>query len=223
MTSPAHSGEAAALKDTALQVVLLADAGAPAALLHECVLTTLPTTRLTTIHPSQLAEHRVPDAPCAVIDARFGGQTGLEALRALRAGGFAGGAVLLTDNEEGEEIAVRAAPLGVAHCITRAALAERPAELAQAIVLASGLTEGSPALRELRRTQRLIAAGEVAMGLQHAMNNPLTALLAEAQLLELEELPAEHRASVQRMIELARRVIALVRRLDVIGPTGRSS
>jgi signal transduction histidine kinase len=69
----------------------------------------------------------------------------------------------------------------------------------------------------------MIAAGEVAMGLQHAMNNPLTALLAEAQLLELEELPPEQRASVGRMIELSRRVIALVRSLDVIVPARRSS
>jgi signal transduction histidine kinase len=187
------------------------------------VLTTLPTTQLTMVDPALLAQHRVPSAPCAVIDASFGGQTGLEAMRALRAGGFAGGAVLLTDDEDDGELAARAAPLGVARCVTRASMAERPMVLAEAVVAAAGAGEGSPALRELRRTQRLIAAGEVGMGLQHAMNNPLTALLAEAQLLELEELSSEQQASVRRMIELARRVIALVRGLDVIGPTRRSS
>ena len=95
--------------------------------------------------------------------------------------------------------------------------------LAEAVLSATGGDEGSPVLRELRRTQRLLAAGEVAVGLQHAMNNPLAALLAEAQLLELEDLPDEQRASLRRIIELARRVIALVRSLDVIGPTKRSS
>ena len=48
-------------------------------------------------------------------------------------------------------------------------------------------------------------------GLQHALNNPLAALLAELQLLELEELKPEHREAVERAIGLVRRVVALVR------------
>lgn len=54
-------------------------------------------------------------------------------------------------------------------------------------------------------------------GLQHALNNPLAALLAELQLLELEELRPEHRESVERAIGLVRRVITLVR--DRIPPS----
>ena len=51
--------------------------------------------------------------------------------------------------------------------------------------------------------------------LQHAMNNPLAALLAEGQLLSMEnDLSAEQRESVDRMIELTRRVIVLVRDMD---------
>ena len=51
--------------------------------------------------------------------------------------------------------------------------------------------------------------------IQHAMNNPLAALLAEEQLLSMEAtLSAEQRESVDRMIELTRRVIMLVRDLD---------
>ena len=50
---------------------------------------------------------------------------------------------------------------------------------------------------------------------QHALNNPLAALLAEAQLLGMETtLDPEHRAAVDRMTELVRRLIALVRGLD---------
>jgi signal transduction histidine kinase len=50
---------------------------------------------------------------------------------------------------------------------------------------------------------------------QHALNNPLAALLAEAQLLAMETtLDPEHRAAVDRMTELVRRLIALVRGLD---------
>ncbi|MDQ2932697.1 MAG: hypothetical protein M3Y05_17990 [Gemmatimonadota bacterium] len=50
---------------------------------------------------------------------------------------------------------------------------------------------------------------------QHSLNNPLAALLAEAQLLGMETtLDPEHRAAVDRMTELVRRLITLVRRLD---------
>ena len=73
---------------------------------------------------------------------------------------------------------------------------------------------GQTALEALRQTQRLMAAGELAMRLQHSLNNPLAALLAEAQLLELETLPPDHRESVERIIELCRRVIDVVRGLD---------
>ena len=48
--------------------------------------------------------------------------------------------------------------------------------------------------------------------IQHEINNPLAALLAEAQLLQLEPtLAAEQRASVRRMVELVRRVVVSVR------------
>jgi nitrogen-specific signal transduction histidine kinase len=72
----------------------------------------------------------------------------------------------------------------------------------------------SPELLQLRRT---FAAGQMALSLQHGINNPLAALLAEAQLLQLEELTSEQRASADRMVELCRRIVALVRRLDVMG------
>ena len=77
--------------------------------------------------------------------------------------------------------------------------------------------EQDPASRELRRARRLIALGDSARSVQHAMNNPLTALLAEAQLLELEPLEEEHLRTVGRIVELARRVAKVARRLDGSG------
>ncbi|HET6679915.1 MAG TPA: histidine kinase dimerization/phospho-acceptor domain-containing protein [Gemmatimonadaceae bacterium] len=50
--------------------------------------------------------------------------------------------------------------------------------------------------------------------LRHALNNPLAALLAEAQLLELEAITDEQRKSVERMVALCRRMVAIVRALD---------
>jgi signal transduction histidine kinase len=69
--------------------------------------------------------------------------------------------------------------------------------------------------RSVERGDRLAAFQKNAARLQHAMNNPLAALLAEEQLLATEDsLPDEHREAVERMIELTRRVIVLVRDLD---------
>ena len=73
-----------------------------------------------------------------------------------------------------------------------------------------------PSSRELRRVRRQFAVGAAARSAQHELNNPLTALLAEAQLLELEPLSTEQRAAASRIVELARRIAAVVRRLDPV-------
>jgi signal transduction histidine kinase len=50
---------------------------------------------------------------------------------------------------------------------------------------------------------------------QHQLSNPLAAVLAELQLLQMEStLAAEHRAAVDRITQQVRRVITLVRDLD---------
>ncbi len=60
----------------------------------------------------------------------------------------------------------------------------------------------------------------MARGLQHKLNNPLAALLAEAQLLELESLSPDHHTSVRRMVELLRRVIDVSRSIEGMGGGG---
>ena len=69
-------------------------------------------------------------------------------------------------------------------------------------------------MTETNKIQELSdAVGQV----QHEMNNPLAALLAESQLLELDPaLTDEQRQSVQRIVDLARRVIAASRKLDAL-------
>jgi signal transduction histidine kinase len=105
--------------------------------------------------------------------------------------------------------------LAPARCVARAemasALAPALAELSARPDLGDDL---GPIQKELRRTQQLVAMGETTSRIQHTLNNPLTALLAEAQLLEMEELADEHRAAVKRMIELCRRLVVMVRGLD---------
>jgi nitrogen-specific signal transduction histidine kinase len=105
--------------------------------------------------------------------------------------------------------------------VEQVAVVDAPRALGMAVESALGPGERSAVLDavrdELRRTQRLVAAGEVALGLQHSINNPLTAVLAEAQLLEMESLPEEQATAVRRIVENTRRVVQLVRKLDVIG------
>lgn len=74
-----------------------------------------------------------------------------------------------------------------------------------------------PAWTVLRRTQQRLAASDVAMRLQHALANPLTALLFEAQLLEMEPLPPALAEAVGRILTQCRRTIEVARRLDAAG------
>ncbi len=56
---------------------------------------------------------------------------------------------------------------------------------------------------------------QLAATLQHEISNPLAALLAEAQLLARETgMDPEHHRAVTRLVDLARRAAAAVRRLD---------
>ncbi|HEU4565097.1 MAG TPA: histidine kinase dimerization/phospho-acceptor domain-containing protein [Gemmatimonadaceae bacterium] len=76
----------------------------------------------------------------------------------------------------------------------------------------SGRTSSPPAgaddeLRALRRE---------AARIQHELNNPLAALLAEVQLLQEETGDPGTADAAQRIVELARRVIRTVRELDVL-------
>jgi nitrogen-specific signal transduction histidine kinase len=68
--------------------------------------------------------------------------------------------------------------------------------------------------RKKYSAQQLAAAGAVALELRHDVNNPLAALLAEAQLLALEPLAPEHLAAVERIVDLCRRTVTLLREMD---------
>jgi signal transduction histidine kinase len=76
------------------------------------------------------------------------------------------------------------------------------------------IEEDHPIWASLRRTRRMLSAGEAAMNIRHSLNNPLTSILAEAQLLELEDLPPDHAASVRRIVEQCRRMVVITRGLE---------
>jgi signal transduction histidine kinase len=124
-----------------------------------------------------------------------------------------GGGVAARDAALATELVARLVPGADASLLVSALLAEREAPPHTPSAVPSGV-ELAPPERELHRVRAQLALGASARAMQHAMNNPLTALLAEAQLLALEPLADEHRLAVARMVELARRVATVTRRLD---------
>jgi signal transduction histidine kinase len=196
---------------TRLRVACVSDATDVAAVLAETVATIVPGADVDVADAASVRS--VPESDVAVVEAFAGDEASLEMARSLRARGFAGALVLLLASAD-DGVREGAARIG-ARRVPRERIAEAlPEALASAL---AGDERRRDARAELRRTQRLIAAGEIALGLQHALNNPLAALLAEAQLLELEPLPADQAEAAERIVEYTRRVIDVVRRLDEVG------
>ena len=194
-----------------LRVMLVTEDPALEQLVREILATTLPSVSMVV---SPLATAPESDADAAVVDQSVRGLDGVVAVQELRARGFGGGLVLLAaECDAGLE--QRLLALGPARCVSRPEMASAlPAALADLSARPDLGDDLGPIQRELRRTQQLIAMGNATSRIQHTLNNPLTALLAEAQLLEMEELSDEHRAAVKRIIELCRRLVVMVRGLD---------
>lgn len=162
----------------------------------------------------------VPLADCVILAVGRLYSVGLSLVRELRARGYEEPIILVVESQAGaprEELA----QLGVDVVLAESNVALQLPDALLALLSTEAVRRSSPRslaiVGSLRRLRALIAAGEIAGGLQHKLNNPLAALLAEAQLLELEPLAPEHQASVGRMIELCRRVIEVSRSIEGIG------
>ncbi|MFN8581661.1 MAG: hypothetical protein U0163_11885 [Gemmatimonadaceae bacterium] len=207
---------------TPMRVTCIAADEASAAALAQLVSAIVPGADVAAIDPSSV--RTLPDADCALVDVSARSGDVLQTLGSLRARGLRAPAICLSGGDDGMPVSVAEdvrARLGISHVL---ASSELPEQLPRAVRESTRLdvrSVSSPsaarALRLLRQTQRLLAAGEIAMRMQHRLNNPLAALLAEAQLLELEELAPDHRKAVERIIELSRRLIDVTRSLEGIG------
>jgi signal transduction histidine kinase len=155
-------------------------------------------------------------AECIVLAGPVAGESPVDAARRLRSAGVAATLVGIVARRE-PALDAEARTLGLRLVEREALVRELPLAVAEAAAVAGTV---SPALLELRRMQQLVAAGELTSRLQHALNNPLTALMAEAQLLEMEPLADEQREAVTRMVELCRRLVGIVRQLDTAGGEG---
>lgn len=201
-----------------LRVMCVSERDAETSVLRAALDTILPGASVESAAPSIL--RHAPTGDVIVVESDGGGHGALEWLRQIRARGFAGSTLLVAD-EPAPEVEAAARQLGA----PALALGEVTTRFLDALQAASvgtpaGADPGADearraALVALRRSQQLIAAGQIALRLQHSLNNPLTGLLAEAQLLEMEEtLAPDHLEAVQRIVELCRRTIAVARALD---------
>ena len=148
----------------------------------------------------------------------------LEVVRRLRAGGFRGPIVTITDAAFGVEADVLSAEIarlgGIRTMESRAAAAVADALAAAVEARRDDGADAAALVGQVHRTRQLLAAGEVAIGLQHSLNNPLAAILAESQLLQMDALADDQREAVARIVALCRRMTAIVRRLDGVGGPG---
>ena len=197
-----------------LRVGLVSQSDAIVSLVRESVTAAFPTATVTAVAPE--AAGKLPDCAMIFIDATSDTTAAAETAQALRAGASRSGLAFVVNARE-ESLTRSSAAIGAHEQIEVRALGPQMAATVERVVGGDGWNDDLLAARdELRRTQRLLAAGEIALGLQHAMNNPLTAVLAEAQLLEMEELSPDTTTAVRRIIESTRRLVALVRKLDVV-------
>ena len=204
----------------AARLAVLADSPTTGSLVREVLATTLPGVESSTLDPAATALD-LERTDCVVVDASVAGQPGVSLLRRIRAGGYAGGAVLLLDGSADDGRAASGAEALGARLVATGVLAESLAgAVVDAIAGRRGEAAAAPARVALDRAQRLIAAGEIALRMQHSLNNPLAALLAESQLLEMEEMKPEQHEAVARIVEQLRRVIGIVRQLDGMGRPG---
>jgi signal transduction histidine kinase len=151
-----------------------------------------------------------PAADAVIIDARPDFPRGAALAARLRAMGFAGAIVVISDAVVESDPAL--APTGAARLTSREIADQLIPRLAEQLALA-----GSEHAQQVMRARKLVAAGEIAGRFQHSLNNPLAGILAEAQLMQLDSLQPEQHAALERIVGLCRRIIELGRSLDGMG------
>lgn len=151
-----------------------------------------------------------PEAMAVVIDGRADAATTLERARLIRAMGF-GGAIAIVGEPDAAG-AHEAAQFGYSYVGADALATQLVGGIADALRAAE-----SPFAESVRRARRLVAAGELALRLQHSLNNPLAAILAESQLMQLDVTNEDERAALERIVAMCRRMVDLLRGLDGVG------
>jgi signal transduction histidine kinase len=198
---------------TTITILLIAECGDRAGLVRGQLAMLLPSAVVTMAESMVVAEGEIPAADAALIDGGSVPRTTADLIRGLRARHFEGSIVVITPVPDDTVLHAAMASLGAGY-IERGLADHSTSDLGA--TLTATLAANAAVAAELRHARRVFAAGQTALALQHAINNPLAALMAEAQLLQMEELSADQRGSVDRMVELCRRIVPMVRRLDAL-------
>lgn len=78
------------------------------------------------------------------------------------------------------------------------------------IVLFHDISERRNAEKRMQQTSQLAALGELAAGVCHELNNPLSAIIGYAQLLSMEDLPHAAAQDVDKIVSQAKRAAKIV-------------
>ena len=210
------AGNGDGMTESYYRVLVHAEDAERALHLRERLVMVQPSARVEIVDAATLAEGDLPEAEVGVIDVTRASRAGIDSLRTLRARGFVAPVVLVAEDPHDDALGNAMKVLGRATCVARSAVVAEPLRLAEELASSARAADDSPAMRELTHTRRVIAAGELALRLQHDINNPLAGLLAEVQLLQLEELTPDQRSATERILALCRRIVGLVRRLDAL-------
>jgi signal transduction histidine kinase len=193
---------------SAVRLIVVGSDAAFAAAIREVLAAQLPDSVSDTLDPRHLKMR--PLADCVVIDGHADAARGAELAARLRAMGFAGALVVVSEGSGDTGAALAAA--GAAHAPSQELATQLVPRLAEQLAHA-----GSEHAAQVMRARRLIAAGEIALHFQHSLNNPLAGILAEAQLMQLDALPPDQHEALGRIVGLCRRIIELGKSLDGIG------
>jgi DNA-binding response OmpR family regulator len=157
--------------------------------------------------------------PLVVLDWRMPELDGLEVTRRIR--GAPGGIdvfILMITGRDTITGLLDALTAGVDDYMTKPVV---PSDLEARLLIAQRRIEQTRERREVEealvRAERMVGVGEIALALQHEINNPLMALLTHAQLLsEDKSTPAAIREQAKAILDQTRRIADVVSRLRTL-------
>jgi two-component system, NtrC family, sensor kinase len=85
--------------------------------------------------------------------------------------------------------------------------------IAGALVVVSDVTQERAAKRQMQQTEKLSALGQLAAGVAHELNNPLTSVIGYAQLLRNASAEEQVQRDLDRVIKQAKRAARIVQNL----------
>ena len=125
----------------------------------------------------------------------------------------AGDCVLKAEAEESitySDVLLGDASAGMSYDVVVSPFHDRHQRVVGRIVLLHDVSERRNAERRLQQTSQLAALGELAAGVCHELNNPLSAIMGYAQLLNMQDLPHSISQDVDKIVSQAKRAAKIV-------------